>query len=186
MSKLAIKKNQEIEISKIKIKKLTVPFEYRADCKLGLFKQKEELLNNTLAITLIAHKIEAQSVKFGQEEPKNWVCLKFLDQKNVLSELWLHSYSFQNFVEFIEKITIIDEEPELGLNLRLSFAKITAKKSGNTFFVVKTELVDKEEPRCSDELLRALFENFENLKISAPNELSEFADGLIDVSEIPY
>ena len=107
MSKLAIK-NQEIEISKIKIKKLTVPFEYRADCKLGLFKQKEELLNNTLEINLISHKIEAQSVKFGQEEPKDWVCLKFLDAKNVLSEMWLHSSSERRFVEFIEKITIID------------------------------------------------------------------------------
>lgn len=175
MSKLAIKNtNQKIEISKIKIKKLTVPFEYRADCKLGLFKQKEELLKNTLEINLISHKIELNTVKFGQEEPKDWVCLKFLDAKNVLSEIWLHSYSFQNFVEFIEKITIIDEENELGLNLRLSFAKITAKKSGNTFFVVKTELVDKNNPRCSDELLEALFLEFDNLKTSNTTPLEAF------------
>jgi hypothetical protein len=173
MSKLAIK-NQEIEISKIKIKKLTVPFEYRADCKLGLFKQKEELLNNTLEINLISHKIEAQSVKFGQEEPKDWVCLKFLDAKNVLSEMWLHSSSERRFVEFIEKITIIDEEPELGLHLKLSFEKITSKKTGNTFFIVNTELVDKKNPRCSDELLQALFLEFDNLKTSIASPLEEF------------
>jgi hypothetical protein len=175
MSKLAIKNtNQEIEISKIKIKKLTVPFEYRADCKLGLFKQKEELLNNTLEINLISHKIEAQSVKFGQEEPKDWVCLKFLDAKNVLSEMWLHSSSERRFVEFIEKITIIDEENELGLNLKLSFEKITSKKTGNTFFIVNTELVDKNNPRCSDELLQALFLEFDNLKTSNTTPLEEF------------
>ena len=174
MSKLSIKNNQEIEISKIKIKKLTVPFEYRADCKLGLFKQKEELLKNTLEINLISHKIELNTVKFGQEEPKDWACLKFSDAKNVLSEIWLHSYSIQNFIEFIEKITIIDEESELGLHLKLSFEKITAKKSGNIFFVVKTELADKENPRCSDELLQVLFSEFENLKISIASPLEEF------------
>ena len=84
--------------------------------------------------------------------------------------------------------SIIDEENELGLHLRLSFVKITAKRSGNTFFVVKTDLVNKEEPRCPDELLTALFNEFDSLKTSAINNLSELSDlsAVLEDSEIPY